>query len=165
MSLGFSVQAWCPGSCLCVYSGTLRLRRVHLYKCLDVGVRASGGLCHAHVVMSLEQKLNNFKVDKGNYFARCQMCWCVRLCVSVFLGWRQVSPLSTCTRSKSIINKWLIMHDFGAFARYQHAPPPPPQPSIQSTCVSCPTFVVFHKLFVAFDSLTFWPCDSAGFSI
>jgi len=42
---------------------------------------SSEGVCHAHVVMSPEQKLNNFKVDKGNYFARCQMCvrtsvWC-----------------------------------------------------------------------------------------
>jgi len=66
----------------------LRLRRVHLYKCLVVGGREEGeegasseGVCHAHVVMSPEQKLNNFKVDKGNYFARCQMCvrtsvWC-----------------------------------------------------------------------------------------
>jgi len=47
------------------------------------GLGSSEGVCHAHVVMSPEQKLNNFKVDKGNYFARCQMC--VRTSVWVYV--------------------------------------------------------------------------------
>jgi len=161
-----------PVPCLCFSSGSCDCDEfIYINASLWAGgKRGKGGFVWGRLPRPRcnEPGAKTKQLQSGQRQLLCQVSnVCAYECV-VPRRWRQVSPSSTCTWSKSIINKWLIMHDFGAFTRYQHAhitfvPPRPTSPPSHPTPISCATFLVFRKLFVAFDSLTFRQCDSPAF--